>query len=118
VPSEFTDIVPPPPAGPYMSSAMTGFTVFPEDTGGLRHEIREPMAPSPFFAADMPWPDTQEHDRPQPWMPESGEYHYVPEEIVRQLESSTTRTAPQHPVYQPHPRFTPPMPMRRPYYGY
>ena len=114
----FREIIPPPPAGPYMSSAMTEMAVFPEDTGGLRHEINEPMAPSPFFAADMPWPDTPEHDRPRPWLPESGEYNYVPEEIVRQLESPASGQRPVHPVYQPYPRYRQPPPLRRPYYGY
>ena len=112
------EIVPPPPAGPYMSSAMMEINVFPDDTGGLRHEIREEQMRSPFFSADMPWPETPEKDRPQPWLPESGEYNYVPEEVVRQLESPAPFMRPQYQGPQPYQRFPPPPPVRRPYYGY
>lgn len=111
------EIIPPPPGGPYMSSAMTEITVFPEDTGGLRHEAREQQVGSPFFSADMPWPETPERDRPRPWMPESGEYNYVPEEVVRQLESPSSVPRYQHPMHRPYPRYPPP-PVRQPYYGY
>ena len=110
------EFVPPPPGGPYMSSAMSGIDVFPNDTGGLRHEYVEPQIESPFFSADMPWPDTPERDSPRPWYPESGEYHYVPEEVVRQLESPSLMERPGVPMYQPMPRFRPPPPP--PYFGY
>ena len=113
-----TEIIPPPPGGPYMSSAMSEINVFPHDTGGLRHELSEPQMESPFFSVDMPWPETPERDRPQPWMPESGEYHYVPEEIVRELESSSPVNMQQHPMYQRFQRYRPPPPVRQPYYGY
>ena len=113
-----SEIIPPPPGGPYMSSAMTGITTFPENTGGLRHEAVEPAEPSPFFSEDMPWPETAEHDRPLPWVPDSGEYRYVPEDIVRELESTSPIRRPQHPMYQPFPRYPPPPPMRPPYFGY
>ncbi len=112
------EFVPPPPGGPYMSSAMSGINVFPDDTGGLRHEFAEPQMESPFFSADMPWPETPERDRPQAWYPESGEYRYVPEEVVRQLESPAPIQVPEFPRYQPVPRFQPPPPPRPPYYGY
>ena len=113
-----TDFVPPPPAGPYMSSAMSGINEFPHNTGGLRHEFGEPQIESPYFSADMPWPDTPERDRPQPWMPESGQYNYVPEEVVRQLEERSPVNRGDFPAYQPFPRFPPPPPPRQPYYGY
>lgn len=113
-----SEIIPPPPGGPYMSSAMTGITAFPDNTGGLRHEVGEPAEPSPFFSADMPWPETSEHDRPRPWVPDGGEYRYVPEDIVRELESTSPIPRPQHPMLQPFPRYPPPPPVRQPYFGY
>jgi|GEM_PF-3027930 len=112
------EFVPPPPGGPYMSSAMSEINAFPDDTGGLRHEFAEPQMESPFFSADMPWPETPERDRPQAWYPESGEYNYVPEEVVRQLESPAPVKVPEFPRHQPIPRFRPPPPPRPPYYGY
>ena len=114
-----TEIVPPPPGGPYMSSALTEINVFPHDTGGLRYEYVEPQMESPFFSADMPWPDTPERDRPQPWYPESGQYNYVPEEIVRQLESPSPMQQYDYARQQPFRRFPPPPPPARPpFYGY
>jgi hypothetical protein len=117
-----TEIIPPPPGGPYMSSALSDIDAFPADTGGLRHEYMEQPMPSPFFEADMPWPETPERARPEPWMPESGEYHYVPDELVRQLESQTFDRRPEFPRYQPYPGYPPapppPPPVRQPYYGY
>lgn len=113
-----TEIVPPPPGGPYMSSALTEINVFPDDTGGLRHEYAEPQMDSPFFTADMPWPETPERDRPQPWYPESGEYNYVPEEVVRQLESPSPMERRQYQTQQSFRRFPPPPPAMPPFYRY
>jgi hypothetical protein len=113
-----TEVIPPPPAGPYMSSALSGVAVFPDDSGGLRHEFREGQMRSPFFEDDMPWPETPERARPKPWIPEGGEYHFVPEEVVRELESETYDRRPEFPRYQPYPGYPPPPTVRRPYYGY
>ncbi len=113
-----SEIVPPPPAGPYMSSAMSGIDVFPHDTGGLRYESNEQQMESPFFTEDMPWPETPERDRPRPWIPDSGEYNYVPDDIVRQLESTSPVYRQQYPVHQHFPRFPPPPPVRQPSFGY
>jgi hypothetical protein len=112
------EIVPPPPGGPYMSSALSGIDAFPADTGGLRNEFPEGQMRSPFFEDDMPWPETPERARPEPWLPESGEYNFVPEEVVRQLESRTSGRRPLYPVYQPYRGYPPPPPMRQPDYGY
>jgi len=104
-----------------MSSAMSEIDAFPDDSGGLRnksHESTEQRMDSPFFKVDMPWPDTPERDAPELWMPESGEYKFVPEKVVRELESSPPgRRLEQH-MYQPYPRYPPAPPLRRPYYGY
>ncbi len=113
-----TEFVPPPPPGPYMSSAMSGVHEFPDNRGGLRNEFSEPQIESPFFSADMPWPDTPERDRPRAWLPESGEYRYVPDEIVRELEQQPPVSRGDFPVRQPFPRFPPPPPVRQPYFGY
>ena len=112
------DFLPPPPPGPYMSSAMSEINVFPENTGGLRPEVRGQPMQSPFFSADLPWPETTEHDRPRPWMPETGEYRFVPEDIVRQLESQSPVARPQYPRFDSFRRFPPPPPVPQPYYGY
>lgn len=111
-------IIPPPPGGPYMSSAMSGIDAFPAHTGGLRYESRKKVMHSPDFNVDMPWPETPERDPPELWMPESGEYRFVPEEVVRELESSPPGRRLEQRMYQPYPRYPPAPPLRRPYYGY
>ena len=113
-----TDRIPLPPPGPYMSSAMSDIDAFPSDTGGLRNNFSDQQMQSSFFSADMPWPETPERDRPELWMPESGEYRFVPEDVVRQLETPTNHRGSQQPVYQPYPRFPPPPLVRQPYFGY
>ena len=113
-----TDMVPLPPPGPYMSSAMSDIDAFPSDTGGLRDDFSEQHMQSSSFSADMPWPETPERDRPELWVPESGEYRFVPEDVVRQLETQTTNRGSQPPIYQPYPRYPPSPPVRPPYFSY
>jgi hypothetical protein len=111
-------LIPPPPGGPYMSSALSDIDAFPSNTGGLRNELREQRMPSPFLEADMPWPETPEYARPEPWIPESGEYHFVPEDVVRQLESPAPSQRQEPQRYMPHRMYVPAPPLRPPYYGY
>jgi hypothetical protein len=113
------ELVPPPPAGPYMSSALSDIDTFPDDTGGLHNEISEQQLLSPFLDKDMSWPETPEYAPPQPWIPESGEYHFVPEEVVRQLESTEPSRRQELRRYMPpRPPYMPAPPMRPPYNGY
>lgn len=112
------ELIPPPPGGPYMSSALSDIDAFPADTGGLRDDSMDHQMQSSFFTADMPWPETPEKARPEPWIPESGEYHFVPEEIVRQLESELPGKRQEYQRYPPFRRYPPAPPLRQPYYGY
>ena len=111
-------LIPPPPGGPYMSSTLSDIDVFPADTGGLRNELRGQQLASPFLEADMPWPETPDYARPEPWIPESGEYRFVPEEVVRQLEAPVPTQRQQFQRYLPHRVYAPAPPYRPPYYGY
>jgi len=110
-------LIPPPPGGPYMSSALSEVDAFPADTGGLRDEFREQQMQSPFFEPDMPWPDIPERGRPDAWIPESGEYRFVPEEVVRELEFPARSTR-RRPMYPHYPGYRPAPPVRQPGYGY
>jgi hypothetical protein len=113
------EFIPPPPAGPYMSSALSEIRVFPDDMGGLQNEFKEPLVPSPFFEADMPWPETPDYASPEPWVPESGEYRFVPEDVVRQLETTIQdQRRQQLQRYMPYRGYPPAPPLRQPYYGY
>ncbi len=112
------EFIPPPPAGPYMSSALSEINVFPADMGGLKNEFVEPLVPSPFFEADMPWPETPDYAPPEPWVPESGEYRFVPEDIVRQLETTIQDRRRQQMQRFPYRGYPPAPPIRQPYYGY
>lgn len=111
-------LIPPPPPGPYMSSALSDRDVFPSDSSGLRNEKSDQQGRTTFFEADMPWPETPERPRPEAWIPESGEYRFVPEEVVRQLETPAPSTRQERPRYQPYPGYPPAPPRRQPYYGY
>jgi hypothetical protein len=111
-------MIPPPPRGPYMSSALSEIDAFPEDmSGGLDDEFPGQFMRSPHFEADMPWPEIPEMGEPRVWMPESGEYHYVPEEVMRELEAPARYLRPP-PVYPPYPGYPPMPPMRQPGFGY
>ena len=112
------ELIPPPPGGPYMSSALSEIDAFPANTGGLRNEFREQRMPPPLLEADMPWPETPEYARPEPWIPESGEYRFVPEEVVRQLESPAPGQRQEMQRYMSRPPYMPAPPLRPPYYGY
>lgn len=112
------EMIPPPPGGPYMSSALSDVDAFPADTGGLRDEFGQPTMDPPFFEVDMPWPETPDRGAPEAWIPEGGEYHFVPEEIVRQLESSSQGRWPPPPMRPPYPGYRPAPPMPQPGYGY
>ena len=118
------DLTPPPPPGPYMSSALSQIDSFPSGSRA-RGEYREGRAESPFFKPEMPWPEGR--DRPKPWMPADGEYHYVPEGLEEQLEAQVrAREVPPAPAWtQQYPQRAPiqrppaPRPPVRPgYYGY
>ncbi|MGB5583650.1 MAG: hypothetical protein WBO93_08660 [Gammaproteobacteria bacterium] len=111
------EMIPPPPAGPYMSSALSEIDAFPADTGGLSNEFRQPQTPWPFFDTEMHWPDIPERGVPEVWVPESGEYRFVPEEVERQLDYPVRSNRPW-PVYQQYPGYRPMPPVRRPDYGY
>lgn len=112
------ELIPPPPGGPYMSSALSDIDAFPAHTGGLRNELRDHQMPSPFLEADMPWPETPEYSPPEAWIPESGEYRFVPEEVVRQLESPSPGQRQEYQRYMPPRMYMPAPPLRQPYYGY
>jgi hypothetical protein len=101
-----------------MSSALSEISVFPADMGGLRNEFKEPLVPSPFFEADMPWPETPDYEPPEPWVPESGEYRFVPEDIVRQLETTIQDHRQQQIQRFPYRGYPPAPPIRQPYFGY
>ena len=101
------EVIPPPPSGPYMSSALSDVDAFPADTGGLRHQMRQQQMQSPFFNVDMPWPETPDRGRPEPWVPETGEYRFVPKEMLRQLESPSSGRPPMPVMPQPYPGYRP-----------
>lgn len=107
------EMIPPPPAGPYMSSAMSGVDAFPDYSGGLRNEHREGQIRSPLFEPDMPWP--VKHDMPERWMPDSGKYNFVPDDIVKRLEESPASPSYWQGYGQGYGR--PQMPPQQPYYG-
>lgn len=87
------DVTPPPPPGPYMSTAL------PEspDFGGEQHSMYDDMVSSPFFSPDMPWPSGR-NMMPRRWMPDEG-YVYAPP----QMPVMPRRTRPQRPASPPMP---------------
>lgn len=103
----------PPPAGPYMSTALTPMPgVYQSDFGNEQNAGTE-MANSPFFMPDMQWPE-EKRMPPKRWMPEKGQYQYVPDEVLekqRQFNTGYSRNYPRmepvrtntRPVYQSWP---------------
>jgi hypothetical protein len=118
------DTMPPPPPGPYMSSALSRIDAFP--SGDRADKYRKGRSESPLFKPEMPWPEGR--DRPQRWVPEEGEYHYVPDGLEEQLEAQMrAREVPPEPAWrQQYPQRPPiqrppvqrPPPVRPGYYGY
>jgi len=84
------EIIPPPPPGPYMSTALNRFSL--EGPGFDRDEISRPPrrtiatldtadARTPEFSPDMPWPGDPGSNNSTPlkrWQPKKG-YHFVDE---------------------------------------
>lgn len=113
------EIPPLPPGGPYMSSALSDVDQFPADTGGLRDEFHRGSIPSPFFDDDMLWPEIPERGMPEVWMPERGEYRFVPDDVMQQLGSPASSRIPRPmPMYQRFPVYPPRPPIGYPYHGY
>lgn len=76
--------VPPPPPGPYMSSALTGNSLdTPSFFEPKKPEVKfeSSSAPVATFSPDTPWPSTSES--PQRWEPENG-YNYVKPQAIQQ----------------------------------
>lgn len=66
-------VIPPPPPGPYMSTALSSNDEFP---GGRQNRLpRGDAGSSPFFTPDMPWPVKNEVTNQ--WMPDGG-YKFPP----------------------------------------
>ena len=76
--------VPPPPPGPYMSSALSGASfsspVFEHDDSsagsGSAMVPQEQAKPMQKFSPDTPWPNSNMGHSPQRWKPENG-YSFV-----------------------------------------
>jgi hypothetical protein len=79
--------VPPPPPGPYMSTALSGSgstvkgpTFAPNNKPAIR--MAPPGMSMDTFSPDIPWPSSNT-DSPQRWKPESG-YSYVMPQLEKQ----------------------------------
>jgi hypothetical protein len=76
--------IPPPPPGPYMSSALTGDSIEePSFSQRNRHEMmfESNSASVETFSPDAPWPSN--FDSPHRWKPEDG-YNYVKPQAEQQ----------------------------------
>lgn len=77
------EVIPPAPPGPYMSSALSNFSVegpaFARDINKPAIKMSSSDVPMEAFSPDTPWPSNIES--PQQWKPENG-YRFV-EPVVR-----------------------------------
>lgn len=101
------DIIPPPPPGPYMSTALNRFSL--EGPSFDRPEISRPPRSRvsafetadtrmPAFDPDMPWPDDPGSNNSTPlkrWQPEKG-YHFVDESEKPGSDVPVYYTQPQY----------------------
>ncbi len=78
-------IIPPAPPGPYMSSALSNFSVegpaFAGDTNKPAIKMGSSDVPMEAFSPDTPWPNTI--ISPQRWKPENG-YRFVEPGVKKQ----------------------------------
>lgn len=111
--------VPPPPPGPYMSLALTDFSVNQSSFGrDLKQSEIEPESsnmPMETFSPDIPWPEEahQHHHNLGPtkrWVPENG-YHYV----KPQVKKKPYPAAPYSTQSSSHYRYVPGTNMTMPY---
>ena len=72
------EVMPPAPPGPYMSSALSPFSMtgpaFSRDANQTAIRMRSTEMPMKAFSPDIPWPGNL--DSPQRWLPENG-YTFV-----------------------------------------
>ncbi|HEB82533.1 MAG TPA: hypothetical protein ENJ11_06695 [Gammaproteobacteria bacterium] len=99
------EIVPPPPPGPYMSSALSDVSVKGPAFSANRKPPVQTQASAPAaggmqkFSPDRPWPDDL---RPtQRWKPENG-YHYVAPP-VGSVQPTGVYNRGYRPAYRPYP---------------
>jgi hypothetical protein len=95
------DIVPPPPPGPYMSTALTPMPGVYHAESGYEQSMGTEMANSPFSTPDeMHWPN----ETSQPtyrWLPENGQYEYAPDKLLEQQQRLDTGYRKYDPPIQP-----------------
>ena len=108
------DIIPPPPPGPYMSTALNRFSL--EGPSFERPEISRPPRRGvaafdttdtrmPAFGPDTPWPDDPGSNNSTPlkrWEPERG-YHFVDESEKPGSVAPVNYTQPQYVYGYQHP---------------
>ena len=74
------EVIPPAPPGPYMSSALSKFSVagpaFARNANKPAIRMKPSEMPMEAFSPDIPWPGN--HDAPQRWVPESGYNFFEP----------------------------------------
>ncbi len=82
------EIIPPPPPGPYMSSALSDYSVKGPSFG---HNFNKPVyrhdpsfVPMDMFSPDIPWPNNLRGNNTNRWMPESG-YRYAPSQPMTHM---------------------------------
>ncbi|PCJ87143.1 MAG: hypothetical protein COA54_06455 [Thiotrichaceae bacterium] len=95
------DRVPPPPPGPYMSSALNGHSI---KAPSFSHRVNKPERvfdssniSLDTFSPDIPWPANL-RQAPSRWMPENG-YQYVPPQVSHNRQQAVP--ANNHYGYRP-----------------
>jgi len=70
------EIIPPPPPGPYMSTALNNGQIKEPHINGMHNTVHSPdkTATAAKFNPDTPWPDEKTMTRR--WRPDNG-YHYI-----------------------------------------
>ncbi|MBE9563685.1 MAG: hypothetical protein IMF17_00470 [Proteobacteria bacterium] len=104
------EIIPPPPPGPYMSSALSDYSVKGPSFGRnynkpvYRHDPS--FVPMDMFSPDIPWPNNlrgNKNSNANRWMPKNG-YRYVQPQPIKQTaprgdkrQQRNMNTGPQYP---------------------
>jgi hypothetical protein len=106
------ELIPPPPPGPYMSTALNDHSVQGRSFGaGLNkppvHHFDPSAVPMDMYSPDRPWPDNL---RPSNhWMPDKG-YHFASPSVHKKPYPATAPNMPVHSNYgyRPGPAINPP----------
>ena len=99
------EMAPPPPPGPYMSTALSGNSIkapsFSNQTKKRSMRFDSSNISMDTFSPDVPWPKNMTAPSPSRWMPDNGYQYVQPQAMKNRQQAAPAQVNPHH--YNPRP---------------